>query len=160
MTNAFDLLVVHQSWCMPDAGKFNHACLGPAGFHLLDSFAQKHRRIGSAQNHRRTGDGIIVVPHEGVPQKEQRQIANQLVRITNLRIVSQSEFVAALTERVGSKMLPLLIAQAAEACVTDSQILLQLTETVKGRVIADRFVGSSRVDLQACKLEYSIVSPK
>ena len=24
----------------------------------------------------------------------------------------------------------------------------------------DRFVGSSRVDLQACKLEYSIVSPK
>ena len=29
-------------------------------------------------------------------------------------------------------------------------------------VIADRYsrVGSSRVDLQACKLEYSIVSPK
>ena len=24
----------------------------------------------------------------------------------------------------------------------------------------DRWVGSSRVDLQACKLEYSIVSPK
>ena len=26
--------------------------------------------------------------------------------------------------------------------------------------IADSIVGSSRVDLQACKLEYSIVSPK
>ena len=25
---------------------------------------------------------------------------------------------------------------------------------------ASRFLGSSRVDLQACKLEYSIVSPK
>ena len=25
---------------------------------------------------------------------------------------------------------------------------------------SDSFVGSSRVDLQACKLEYSIVSPK
>ena len=27
-------------------------------------------------------------------------------------------------------------------------------------ILAVRIVGSSRVDLQACKLEYSIVSPK
>ena len=30
----------------------------------------------------------------------------------------------------------------------------------RGKLSADRHVGSSRVDLQACKLEYSIVSPK
>ena len=29
-----------------------------------------------------------------------------------------------------------------------------------GDLPAYKFVGSSRVDLQACKLEYSIVSPK
>ena len=29
-----------------------------------------------------------------------------------------------------------------------------------GHAVGDRLVGSSRVDLQACKLEYSIVSPK
>ena len=36
-----------------------------------------------------------------------------------------------------------------------SELLLNLSSFV-----ISRFVGSSRVDLQACKLEYSIVSPK
>ena len=44
--------------------------------------------------------------------------------------------------------------------------LIQLGEYQKSITILDEFtvdaqiVGSSRVDLQACKLEYSIVSPK
>ena len=42
-----------------------------------------------------------------------------------------------------------------------AELLTLGVETVQCRSAApDRAVGSSRVDLQACKLEYSIVSPK
>ena len=36
----------------------------------------------------------------------------------------------------------------------------RVTHTWQAAGLADQTVGSSRVDLQACKLEYSIVSPK
>ena len=49
-------------------------------------------------------------------------------------------------------------------CVPAARGTIDVTETLRGRVAAppggDLPVGSSRVDLQACKLEYSIVSPK
>ena len=35
-----------------------------------------------------------------------------------------------------------------------------LVGAMSARMIDEDVVGSSRVDLQACKLEYSIVSPK
>ena len=38
--------------------------------------------------------------------------------------------------------------------------LLPLVRQALAEANSDRDVGSSRVDLQACKLEYSIVSPK
>ena len=36
----------------------------------------------------------------------------------------------------------------------------QIAAALAGGAVSSREVGSSRVDLQACKLEYSIVSPK
>ena len=44
----------------------------------------------------------------------------------------------------------------------DQQVLDLLVQGCNNKEIAGQLniVGSSRVDLQACKLEYSIVSPK
>ena len=50
-------------------------------------------------------------------------------------------------------------SQAAEVHVPSTRELLH--DMLEGLTHSDsRLVGSSRVDLQACKLEYSIVSPK
>ena len=44
---------------------------------------------------------------------------------------------------------------------TSLRMINRMIEPTSGHIwIDDRDVGSSRVDLQACKLEYSIVSPK
>ena len=40
------------------------------------------------------------------------------------------------------------------------QIITELEKAFPGAEVSVDSVGSSRVDLQACKLEYSIVSPK
>ena len=52
-------------------------------------------------------------------------------------------------------------AENASGCSIDGlfRALQQLERTIGSRLVGGG-VGSSRVDLQACKLEYSIVSPK
>ena len=42
------------------------------------------------------------------------------------------------------------LGQDLRGCIADADVVIDFTS----------HVGSSRVDLQACKLEYSIVSPK
>ena len=49
------------------------------------------------------------------------------------------------------------------AALGEDEVLIGSRQAEKARATAEemnRRVGSSRVDLQACKLEYSIVSPK
>ena len=58
-----------------------------------------------------------------------------------------SEGVIAVPNPVEVHLQDLLLGEAAVDFVTENGFL-------------DLAVGSSRVDLQACKLEYSIVSPK
>ena len=53
--------------------------------------------------------------------------------------------------------LPVLNGEAVRLAVRTA---LALSCTIRQRSRFARKVGSSRVDLQACKLEYSIVSPK
>ena len=60
---------------------------------------------------------------------------------------------------------PELVAAKHEFVFEGRPVTLQLPSLHKGEVPIDErridcYVGSSRVDLQACKLEYSIVSPK
>ena len=61
---------------------------------------------------------------------------------------------------------PVIFIVDDDEAVRDSLKLLLETHGMEVEVfastktLAQSYVGSSRVDLQACKLEYSIVSPK
>ena len=71
-----------------------------------------------------------------------------------LRVVEQAAIACAHTMGQGDRHNSDQVAVEAMRKVMDS---LPIDGTI---VIGEGEVGSSRVDLQACKLEYSIVSPK
>ena len=83
-----------------------------------------------------------------------------------LGVIDQRNDVLETPEIVRERLTPALAYFSPDRLLLTSEcgfghVPLQITRS-KLRVLAQtcRDVGSSRVDLQACKLEYSIVSPK
>ena len=100
-------------------------------------------------------DCVICARHEPAL----KEAAEELGRETGRRVIpmvadtSNAESIERLVSDTASALggVDILINNAARVAGSDPEDFWH---------VKDELVGSSRVDLQACKLEYSIVSPK